>query len=62
MAAVSFYALEVTVSDSGVTTIYRYPAMAAFGVLMAAPNLYVALRGPLEIVKDRDALAGEVRG
>lgn len=56
----AFFALSVTESSSGVTTVFRYPAMAAFAVGMAAPNFYVALRGPLEIVKNRGRLREEV--
>lgn len=56
----SFYALDVTPVTGG--AVERYPAMAAFGVGIAAPNFYVALRGPLEIVKNREALGQEVRG
>lgn len=56
----AFFSLSVTESSSGVTTVFRYPSMALFGLMMAAPNAFVALRGPLEVVKDRDQLRSEV--
>lgn len=59
-ALFAFSALGVTESSSGVTTTFRYPEMTAFGLMMAAPNLYVALSGPLNIIKDREQLRGEV--
>lgn len=55
-----FLSLEIVVYSSGIEATSRYPSMAAWGVMMAAPNLYVALTGPLHIIKDRDRLSEEV--
>lgn len=58
----AFLSLEIVLYEDGIETTKRYPAMAAWGLAMAAPNLYVALTGPLEIVRDRDQLREEVTG
>jgi hypothetical protein len=54
-------ALSITVYDGGTAHTTRYPAMAAYGLMLAAPNLYVALTGPLELVKDRETIKQEVQ-
>lgn len=48
------------VSANGVISIHRYPALTAWGLMMAAPNFYVALTGPLELVRNPRELQGEV--
>lgn len=58
----AYLSLAITIYDSNgnpITT--RYPAMAAWGLMMAAPNVYVALTGPLELVKDRDTIKEEIQ-
>lgn len=58
----AYIALSVTTYDqAGTLHTDRYPAMTAFGLLMAMPNLFVALTGPLEIVRNRDELRSEVQ-
>lgn len=58
----AFYALDVTIYDStGTQQTDRYPAMAVFGLAMAAPNVYVLLTGPLEVVKRRSRFREELR-
>lgn len=50
----AFFALDVTVfDDSGAAQTVRYPALAAWGVMLATPNFYVALTGPLELVAEK---------
>lgn len=57
----SFLSLEIIIYDgAGGEQITRYPSMTAWGLAMAAPNLYVALTGPLHIIRDRDQLRSEV--
>lgn len=56
-----YSALNVITVSGGTEVAYAYPSMAAFGVAMAIPNLFVALTGPLQIAKNRDELANEVR-
>jgi len=58
----AFYALDVTIYDqAGTLHTDRYPAMALFGLAMAAPNLYIAITGPLELMSNRERLEREVR-
>lgn len=58
----AFFALDVTHFDnSGNAYTTRYPALAAWGLAMAAPNFYVALTGPLQLVKEQTPTKGEVR-
>lgn len=57
----AYFSMEIVVYDAnGSPTTTRYPAMAAFALAMAAPNLYIALTGPLEWLNDRDGLRREV--
>lgn len=57
----AYAALSVEhVSTDGTVSIHRYPAMVAWGLMMAAPNFYVALTGPLEIIKNPRQLQEEV--
>lgn len=57
----AYSALNVTFYDgSGTERVARYPSMAAFGLAMAAPNVYVALTGPLELLQNRDQMRDEV--
>lgn len=58
----SFQSLDIVLYEDGIELTKRYPAMAVWGLAMAAPNLYVALTGPLEIVRDRAQLREEVSG
>lgn len=56
-----YFALGITIYDqTGTPHTDRYPAMAAYGLMMALPNLYVAITGPLEIIRDREGLRREV--
>lgn len=56
-----YSALNVTVYDgSGASFTHGYPALAAMGVMLAIPNLFIALTGPLRIVSDPSKLAEEV--
>jgi len=58
----AFFALDVTiVDDAGSVSKVRYPALAAWGVMMAVPNAYVALTGPLQIISDTNPRKNEVR-
>lgn len=58
----AYFSLSITVYDTnGSPHTTRYPAMALWGLAMAAPNLYVALTGPLEILTDSSQLREEVR-
>lgn len=51
----AYFSLEIAVyTQNGDRVITRYPSMAAYGLAMAAPNIYVALTGPLELVRNRD--------
>lgn len=57
----AFFALDVTHFDnSGNAYTTRYPALAAYGLAMAAPNFYVALTGPLQIISDTNPRKNEV--
>jgi hypothetical protein len=57
----AFFALDVTiVDDSGTISKVRYPALAAWGLMMMAPNAFVALTGPLQIISDTNPRQGEV--
>lgn len=51
---------QVDISANGVITPQPDPALAVWGVMMAAPNFYVALTGPLEIIKNPRQLQSEV--
>jgi hypothetical protein len=55
-----FYALQITYYSGGSSFTQSYPAMAVLGVMMAAPNFYVALTGPLDLVTDEPELRSEV--
>lgn len=58
----AYFSLGVTIYDAnGAAQTDRYPAMAAWGVMMAVPNIYVALTGPLHLVGDRERLREEAR-
>lgn len=58
----AFYSLSITIYDAnGSPQTDRYPAAAAWGLVMASPNLYIALTGPLEIVHNRDQVREEVQ-
>jgi len=57
----AYHSLSVTVYSQGTAFVSRYPELAALGLALAAPNLFVALTGPLEIVRDRDQLQNEVQ-
>ena len=58
----AFFSLSITIYDqTGSPHTDRYPAMAAWGLAMAAPNLYILIEGPLEKVKDRERTTREVR-
>ncbi len=58
----AFFALDVTVfDDSGAAQTVRYPALTAWGLMMAAPNLYVALTGPLEIISEQAPSEKEIQ-
>lgn len=57
----AFFALDVTHFDnSGNAYTTRYPALAAYGLAMAAPNFYVAMTGPLQIISDTNPKKNEV--
>lgn len=56
----AFYSLQITYYNGSSTEVQHFPAMAAFGVMMAAPNFYIALTGPLDVVTDNRKLAEEV--
>lgn len=57
----AFFALDVTHFDnSGNAYTTRYPALAAYGLAMAAPNFYVALTGPLQIISEKNPRKNEV--
>jgi len=58
-----YSALNVIVYDgSGNALSNSYPALAALGVMLALPNLFVALTGPLAVARDAtgDYAGGEV--
>lgn len=57
----AYGALDVTTVSGGTEFAYAYPSLAAVGVVLAIPCLFVALTGPLRIVQDRDQLADDVR-
>ena len=57
----AFSALNIVTHSGGTEFTHSYPALAAFGLLMAVPNLFVALTGPLTIAQNRQELAEEVR-
>jgi len=58
----AFLSLEVVEVSSGVQVTSRYPAMAAWGLAMAAPNFYIALTGPLfELERQFDDIREEVQ-
>lgn len=56
----AYSALNITVYSQGTLFTESYPSMALFGLLLAVPNLFVALTGPLALAKDPRELAGEV--
>jgi len=56
-----YSALNVVVISGGTEFAQQYPSLAAFGVVMAIPNLFVALTGPLQIARDRSQLTDEVQ-
>lgn len=56
----SYSALNVVTVSAGSEFAYQYPALAVFGVLMAVPNLFVALTGPLRVANNRE-LAQEIQ-
>lgn len=57
----AYSSLNVIVYDGSSNPIAAaYPSLAAFGVMMAIPNLYIALTGPLRIARDPNDLAQEV--
>lgn len=57
----AYHSLSVTVYSQGTEFVSRYPELAVFGLALAAPNLLVALTGPLAIVRDREQLQDEVQ-
>lgn len=57
----AYSSLHVVVVSNGTEFVYEYPSLAMFGVLMAIPNLFIALTGPLRIAADPRQLAEEVR-
>lgn len=58
----AFFALDVTVfDDSGAAQTVRYPALTAWGLMMAVPNVYVALTGPLEIISEQAPRKNEIQ-
>lgn len=57
----SYHSLSVTVYSNGTEFVSRYPELAALGVALAAPNLFVALTGPIALVGDREEISQEVQ-
>jgi hypothetical protein len=58
----AFFALDVTVfDDSGTAQTVRYPALAVWGLMMAAPNAYVALTGPLELIAEKNPTKNQMQ-
>lgn len=57
----AYSALNVVAVSGGSEFAYSYPSLAAFGVAMAIPNLFVALTGPLSIARNREQLTNEVQ-
>jgi len=57
----AYSALNVVVITNGEQIAQQYPSLAVFGVLMAVPNLFVALTGPLQIARDRGELTDEMQ-
>lgn len=54
----AYSSLNIVVVDGGGADVaHQYPSLAAFGVVMAIPNLFVALTGPLQIARDPRGLA-----
>lgn len=57
----AYSALNVITYDGGSQFAHSYPALAALGVMLAVPNLFVALTGPLAVARDQtDYVGGEV--
>lgn len=56
-----YSALNVVTHSGGTEFAFQYPSMAVFGVLMAVPNLFVALTGPLRIASQGTDLAKEMQ-
>jgi hypothetical protein len=59
-ALFAYSSLHVVTHSGGSEFVSAYPSLAAFGVMMAVPNLFVALTGPLRAADPRE-LAEEVR-
>jgi len=57
----AYSTLNVIAVSGGSEFTYSYPSLAAFGVAMAIPNLFVALTGPLQIARNREQLTNEVQ-
>ena len=58
----AFFSLSITVYDvNGNPHTTRYPAMAMFGLAMAAPNIYIAITGPLEWIGEQAERSWGVR-
>lgn len=57
----AYSTLNVTIYSGGSEFTESYPAFAALGLALAAPNAFVALTGPLMLAKNPDAIAEEVR-
>lgn len=57
----SYSALDVVIISNGTQYAASYPSLAAFGVALVVPNLFVALTGPLRIARNPDDLAEEAR-
>lgn len=57
----AYSTLNVVAVSGGSEFAYSYPSLAAFGIAMAIPNLFVALTGPLQIARDRSQLTEEVQ-
>jgi len=56
-----YSALNVVVVSGGTEFAQQYPSFAAFGVVMAIPNLFIALTGPLSIARNREQLTNELQ-
>jgi len=52
---------DVEFADDGTAQTVRYPALTAWGVMMSAPNFYVALTGPLNLIAEKTPTKNEVR-
>lgn len=49
----AYSALNVVTYDGGSQFTHAYPGLAALGVMLALPNLFVALTGPLMVARDQ---------